>query len=257
MTDAIAKTADALIAAHRTKTLIPSSQALALPDLAAGFEVQARVAKGLGASVAGWKVPKSPDGVRVAAPFYRHACVPSGSRWELRRGGMVFEIEIAFALARDLPPRPRRYSREEVMDAIGAALIGIEMVGSRFDQPDAVPFPTLLADNHGCAGYVTGSRVTDWRKLDFRKLRCIAKVDGKVVFDKVDSHPQHDPLASLVEYAGAQADRLGGLRAGQIVTTGSMSGVTTIDRPVEITGEISEIGNVSVKVVAADGDVSR
>ena len=252
MTDAIAKTADALIAAHKSKTLVPSSQALALPDLAAGFEVQARVAKGLGATLAGWKVPKSPEGVRVAAPFYRHACVPSGARFDLRKGGMIFEIEIAFELKHDLPPRPGKpYSREEVMDAIGDALIGIEMVGSRFEEPDALPFPTLLADNHGCAGYVTGARVADWRKLDFRKARCVAIVDGKVVFDKVDSHPQKDPLASLVEYAGMQADRLGGLRAGQIVTTGSLSGVTRIDRPVEIAGEISGIGGVAVKVVAA------
>ena len=178
MTDAIATAAAALIEAHKTKTLIPSSQAIALADLAAGFEVQARVTKGLGATLAGWKVPKSPEGIRVAAPFYQHACVPSGSLFDLRRGGI------------------------------------------------------------------------DWRKLDFRKLRCVAKVDGKVVFDQVDSHPQKDPLASLVEYASIQADRLGGLRAGQIVTTGSMSGVTRIDRPVEISGEISEIGNVSVRVVA-------
>jgi 2-keto-4-pentenoate hydratase len=214
--------------------------------------VQERVTKGLGATVAGWKVPKSPEGVRVAAPFYKHACVASGSNWDLRKGGMIFEIEIAFELKRDLPPRPGKpYSRDEVIDAIGDALIGIEMVGSRFDQPEAVTFPTLLGDNHGCAGYVTGSRVADWRKLDFRKLRCIAKMDGVVAFDKVDSHPQKDPLYSLVEYAGVQADRLGGLRAGQIITTGSMSGVTRFDRPVEITGEISEIGSVSVKVVAA------
>ena len=251
MTDVIAKTVDALIAAHKMKALIPSSQAFLLPDLAVGFEVQARVTKGLGATLAGWKVPKSPEGIRVAAPFYQHTCVPSGSPFDLRRGGMIFEIEIAFELKRDLPPRPLPYSRAEVMDAIGAALIGVEMVGSRFEEPDALPFPTLLGDNHGCAGYVTGNRVADWRKLDFRKLRCVAKVDGKVVFDQVDSHPQKDPLASLVEYAGIQADRLGGLRAGQIVTTGSMSGVTRIDRPVEISGEISGIGNVSVRVVAA------
>jgi 2-keto-4-pentenoate hydratase len=251
MTDAIAKTADALIVAHKTKTLIPSSQVVTLSDLAAGFEVQALVTQGLGATVAGWKVPKSPDGIRVAAPFYSHACVPSGSPWEMRKGGMIFEIEIAFELKDDLPPRPGKpYAREDVMDAIGAALIGIEMVGSRFEEPDTVSFPTLLGDNHGCAGYVTGSRVTDWRKLDFRTLRCVAKLDGEVVFDKVDSHPQKDPLASLVEYAGVQADRLGGLRAGQIVTTGSMSGVTRFDRPVEITGEISGIGGVAVKVVA-------
>jgi 2-keto-4-pentenoate hydratase len=251
MTNAIAQTADALIVAHKTKTLIPSSQAPALPDLAAGFEVQARVAKGLGATVAGWKVPKSPEGQRVAAPFYQHDCVPSGAQWKMRKGGMIFEIEIAFVFARDLPPRPGKpYTRDEVIDALGDLVVGIEMVGSRYDDPDAVSFATLLGDNHGCAGYVTGSRVSDWRKIDFRKIRCVAKVDGAVVFDKVDSHPQKDPFASTIEYANVQADRLGGFRAGQMVTTGSLSGVTKFDQPVEITSELSELGSVSVRIVA-------
>jgi 2-keto-4-pentenoate hydratase len=252
MTDPIASTADALIAAHRQKSLIPAAQAQVVPDLASAFEIQARVAKGLGATVAGWKVPRAPDGTRVAAPFFQHACKPSGSNWELRRGGLIFEIEIAFELGRDLPPRSGKpYSREEVMDAASAAILGIEMVGSRFDQPDGLPFPTLLADNHGCAGYVTGSRIEDWRKLDFRKLRCVAKVDGKTVFDKVDSHPQNDPLKSFVEYAIVQGDRLGGLRKGQIVTTGSLSGVTKVEHPCEVEGELSEVGKVAVKIVAA------
>jgi 2-keto-4-pentenoate hydratase len=249
--DPIASFADALIAAHRNKTLIPASQAPVLADLAAGFEVQSRVARGLGATIAGWKVPRAPDGTRVAAPFYKANCVPSGSPWPMRTGGLIFEIELAFELERDLPPRPGKpYSREEVIGAIGDCLIGIEMVGSRIDNPDGLPFATLLGDNHGCAGYVTGSRVADWRKIDFRKLRCVAKIGGETVFDKVDSHPQKDPLLSLVEYAGVQADRLGGLRAGQIVTTGSMSGVTKVDKPCLVEGEISEIGNVEVRIVA-------
>jgi 2-keto-4-pentenoate hydratase len=190
--------------------------------------------------------------VRAAAPFYKASCLPSGSPWPLRKGGMIFEVEIAFELERDLPARPGKpYSREEVIGAIGDCLIGFEMVGSRIDNPDAVSFPTILGDNHGCAGYVTGARVADWRKLDFRALRCVAKIDGETVFDKVDSHPQKDPLFSLVDYAGVQGDRLGGLRAGQIITTGSMSGVTRIDRPAEITGEISGIGGVAVRIVAA------
>ena len=47
----------------------------------------------------------------------------------------------------------------DAVEAIGDALVGIEMVGSRFDDPDAVSFPTLLGDNHGCAGYVTGTTI--------------------------------------------------------------------------------------------------
>ncbi len=250
MPDAITVTTDALITAHRNKTLIPSSQAPSLAKLEDAFAVQERVTTGLGAKVAGWKVTRAPDGPLVTAPFYQHACVPSGSSWTMRKGGMIWEVEIAFELKRDLPARPDKpYTREEVMVAIGTALIGIEMVGSRFDNPDAVSFITLLSDNHGCAGYVTGTRLANWTGIDFRKLRCTVRIDGKQVFDQVGSHPKGDPLKSLVDYAGAQHERLGGLRAGQIITTGSWTGVTPIHQPAEVAGEISDIGTVSVRII--------
>jgi 2-keto-4-pentenoate hydratase len=236
---------DALVRAHKNGEPL-AWQGMPEPASAADAEaVQDAVAVRLGADIGGWKVSLAKDNSVYASPMFSDLIWTSGAQVPLPRAGGL-EIELAVTLAKDLPPRlGASYSCDEVLDAIGSVLIGIEILDSRLGDIRA-PLHLLLSDNFSNAGYVTGTTKTDWRSLDLRSLRCTIEADGRTAFDKTGCHPQGDPLVPLVEFARSGASRLGGLRAGQVVTTGSLNGLLPCTAGMKITAQLDGIGSVQM-----------
>jgi 2-keto-4-pentenoate hydratase len=239
-----------LVAARRTPGRAAVDLASAPADPLAAYVAQAAVARQLGVQVAAWKVGFGPNQQPVGAPIFADTVRPSGGRWPLpAQTPLLVELEIAFRLARDLPVRPDApYRRDEVLAATGEAVAGIEFIAGRVGESRDVPFPVWLADSMGNAGYVAGGATRSLRALDLTALHCRLAVDGRTVHDAVGGHPQGDPVEPLRAWASSAADRLGGLRAGQIVTTGSVSGVLRLQQRARIVGEIEGIGEVAVDV---------
>jgi 2-keto-4-pentenoate hydratase len=221
--------------------------ALAPPDAAGAMGVQRDVAKRLGARIAGWKVGFGPDGAPFAGPLYESGIVRSPGTRRLAAGDHVLvEVELAFRLARDLPSRET--PRQEIVDAIDVAVAGIELIRGRLGEPPDVPFLAFLADNAGNDGYVTGAATHDFRKLDLSALRCRLAVDGATVHDKVGGHPQGDPIEPIRAYLAHANDALGGLRAGQLVTTGSLTAPFRAGKPARFEASIEGIGEVRLEL---------
>jgi 2-keto-4-pentenoate hydratase len=103
-----------------------------------------------------------------------------------------------------------------------------------------------VADNIGNGGYAVGAEREDWRSLDLGALRCRVWRDEALVHDAPGGHPQGDPLAPIRALKTAPIDRIGGLRAGQIVTTGTLCGVMPIAGPCRIRAELEGFGPVSL-----------
>lgn len=161
--------------------------------------------------------------------------------------GSGIEVEIAFRLKTDLPPRPEApYARHEILEAVGGVLVGVEVIRSRLDDPSDVPFPLFLADNLGNGSYVAGAETGLIEGLE--RARCTIGMDGAVIHDAPGGHPNGDPLTPLLAYASSQSDRLGGLRAGQIVTTGSLCGLIRWQSPGVLTARIEGIGMVEARL---------
>lgn len=240
--------AAALVAAARAGRRIPveaDAMALARSDSAS---VQAAVAKGLGAEVGGWKVAVLPDGVPAYAPMFAENIRPSGGTWPIPQEGYLLEVELAFTLAKDLPHRAAPYARDEVIAALDKAVVGIELIASRFEKsPPTAPFPAWLADNMGNAGYVVGAEIPVEAFADMTGFRTHYRIDG-VVAQEVIGHPLHDPLAPILACLNAAEDRLGGFRAGQIVTTGSLTTPKVIAAPARIDAVIDGLGAVAVLI---------
>lgn len=208
--------------------------------------VQAEVVRQLGAEVAGWKVAIRPDGLPVSAPLLRHLLVRGGVDGPPQRGSGI-EVEIAFRLKTDLPPRPEApYARHEILEAIDGVLVGVEIIRSRLDNPSGAPFPLFLADNLGNGSYVAGAETGLIEGLE--RARCTIGMDGAVIHDAPGGHPNGDPLTPLLAYASRQSDRMGGLRAGQIVTTGSLCGLIQVRGPGVLTARIEGIGMVEARL---------
>jgi 2-keto-4-pentenoate hydratase len=252
-TGQIGAAAQMLAEAQRSGIAVPVDRFPEPASIADAVAIQARTMALLGEIVGGLKISMSPERVATPGIMYASTMHAQNARHVLSTGDAIgFEAEIAVKLGTDLPPRPGNpYSRTEVENAIGAALVGIEIVHSRFDRSVKPPFLSSLADRVSNAGFVAGSDVTDWRQLDLAKLRCVVTRDGAVIHDKVGGHPQNDPLLPLVTYASAQFDGVGGLRRGQIMTLGSLIGLHWFDAPCRLEAMVEGLGQVRFDITAA------
>jgi 2-keto-4-pentenoate hydratase len=221
---------------------------------AEAYAIQADVAAGLGTEVAGWKVgfAPTPEQTPMAGPIFACDMRESGGTYRLAAGETVkVEVELALRLGADLPARPQApYTAEEILAATQDMLVGIELVGSRFTDPDSAPFTAKLADNFNNAAYVAGEGIRDFGALDRAQLRCRLWIDGELVTDRPGGHADGDPLVPLLAWASRQVDALGGLRAGQVITTGSLNTPAALSRNALIEAELSGLGRVTLRLEA-------
>jgi len=247
----LARFAQALIAARRTRSLLPSAPQEGCATTADSYAVQAEVASALGASVTGWKVGFGPEGQALAAPIFTTDMIGPGDAYRLGGDGRTVkaEAELALRLGRDLPSRPGRpYTRDEILAATAQVLCGLELVATRFAQDTGVSFEDRLADNFAHGAYAAGDGVGDLAGLDLTQLACTVRRDGAVVFDGPAAHAHGDPLVPAIAWANGQCDRLGGLRAGQFITTGTLIAPITIDDAATIEAQLTGIGAARLAV---------
>jgi 2-keto-4-pentenoate hydratase len=213
---------------------------------AEAYDVQAAIVRRRG-PIAGWKVgAPSPGGEVSSAPIFTLLTSPvSVPAAGLRLFGV--EAEIAFRLARDLPPRPAVYSRDEIVAAIGSAHPVIELLESRFIDRDRVDANARLADNLTNFALVCGAPIAGWLTLDFDPARppVELRMDGARLAETT-GNAAGDPLALVTALANDGARRHGGLRAGTMVTTGSLT-VMAYARPgAAVVADFGRLGEVRV-----------
>ena len=197
-----------------------------VPDTeAAAYAVQHAVAATLG-PIGGWKVGAGgPDASPTAAPLPASVIVAAPAQLPPQYTDRLVEAEIAFRISRDLPPRDTAYSREEVLAAIGSCHPVVEVVQWRIADWRPAPANLKLADALGHGGLVVGEAVPDWRAIDFTGLQVTQEIAGEAPKHGT-GNPGGDMIRLIAWLANEGAVRAGGLKAGQIVTCGSWTGIT-------------------------------
>ena len=232
--------ADAAAAAEAARILwdawlqggrIPSLPERCRPqDRAQGYAVQAELIRLSGQPVAGWKIAAtSVAGQRhinvdgpLAGPLLANRLAGPGSTIDLRGNRMrLAEAEFAFRMAAALPRRGSPYSVDEVTSATASVHPAIEVPDSRYNDVTAVGAPQLIADA-ACAWWATvaGIGVIDWRDHDLDAQRVVVFKDGAVVAEGRGENVG-GPLRALTWVANELAAYAGGLRAGDLVITGT------------------------------------
>jgi|RhiMethySRZTD1v2_1073278.scaffolds.fasta_scaffold152633_3 2-keto-4-pentenoate hydratase len=156
------------------------------------------------------------------------------------------ETEFGFSFGRDLPPRSGGYSENEVLDAVGAVHAAIEIVDSRFADWKGVSEAPKLADNGGNAGIVIGPAYADWRGVDFTRNAVRLLIDGKEAARAAGSRDGIQPLRALAWLASTYAPRFGGIRRGQVIMTGSCTGITLAYPGASIVADFGSLGQASI-----------
>lgn len=192
------------------------------------YRVQSQLATLDGNDVRGWKVTalkpeqqrgyasSKPVAGALLAPFV-HAAPATLSAAQFV--APLLECEVAFLLGKDLPARPRPYERDEIEAAIEAIVPVMEIADCRWpaDAPDLLK----LADSMGNGAFITGRPLRDWRRLDLTSLTVTLTCDGSDVERGSSARILGNPLLAVLALANAQPLPAGGLKRGQIVTTGS------------------------------------
>lgn len=235
-----------LAGAHRTAAQAASSGTLR--GAAEAYAVQDLVFAKIhpGERVLAWKVGSaSVETEPAASPVLRLHAAPAvlpGSAFH--RIGV--EAEIAYRFARDLPNRVRAYTFEEIAAAVSEALVAIEICDTRLADWSTAPELWQLADFQNNAALVIGSGTAAWQSIDFRAQRVRLQVDGERRVDTTGAHPFGDPFRLLPWLVAHCARRSGGLRAGDVVTTGSWGGVQYVKPGCKVLVQFDGLGEASV-----------
>jgi 2-keto-4-pentenoate hydratase len=207
--------------------------ALAPQSLAEAYAIQHALLRELHADIAGWKASLSGAQEGICAPLPASAVLDAPAYAALLRpplpgpGPWSIEAEVAFRLGRDLPPLSggARYDRETVCAAVASAHAVIEVISSRYLDDAAVPHLDRVADSYMNLLLVVGPSCPAWTTLAIEALPLELRIDGVPVHQGRGGHPLGDPLLALVWIANHLGQLGRGLRGGEIVTTGSCSGV--------------------------------
>lgn len=216
-------------------------------DVGAAYAVQDELAAALG-GIGGWKVgAASPTAEPGCSPLPAAGIVPSGHafpRGAFRLNGL--EAELAFTLARDLPPRAAPYTEAEVLAALRSVHPVIEIVDSRFADMRAVDPLSALADfaSHGALAVGAGRAAA--LRIDQTRQPVTLASGGATLYAGVGGNAAGDVFRLLAWLANHAAGRCGGLRAGQIVTTGSCSGLTFAAPPARVRASLEGLGACEV-----------
>ncbi len=196
--------------------------------------------------MAGWKVGAgSPTAEPNPAPLLAGAVVRSPAKFDGKAMHLIgVEVEIAFHIARDIPARNEPVGRDEALVAVGDAFVAMEACDTRLaDYKQAGP-EWLLADNQANHGLVVGDDIPHWRTLDWPNLRVRQIIDGKVEVDHKGGLRAVDPVRLLAWMIDHAVRLRGGIRKGQVITTGSWTGLTFYAPGIKARGEFVGLGAV-------------
>jgi 2-keto-4-pentenoate hydratase len=245
----IHRAADLLLAARRDRRPVPGFPEDGRPHtIEEAWSIQDRVVEALGGR-GGWKVgaanATSEPGV---APLPASGMHTGTTR--LVAAGFNFvgiEAEIAFRFGRDLPRRDADYTTAEVLSAVESVHPAIEVVDARLTDWRSRPAIEQAADlgNHGA--FVLGP-ANPAARADIDQTRVTARVlvDRNLRVERTGGNTAVDVQRLLTWLANHCARRGTPIRAGDVVTSGSCTGLEIVGAPCSVTAELDGLGKVGL-----------
>jgi len=241
--------AAALWQSHCTRILLDTPPFM-LDDQSQAYHIQDLVARELGLR-SGWKLGLNGSGEVIAAPLHQSLTYKSPATLQRRSfNRMLIESELAVVFTQALPPRKSPYKVADIFESLGTVHAAIEIVDSRFTHwPDVDPL-WLLADgmSHGC--FVLGSGVPLTQRVLLDHGQYDLHLDGLEIASGAGDHPLPNPFATIASLATRLSQQGRGILAGDILTTGTFSGVTEVNAGQTATLKFHGIGECSVVVRA-------
>jgi len=255
--DAIRAAVAAFIEARRSRTALAGLPEACRPaTLDDGYAIQEAFVAGCGQPVAGWKVGCTALETQrlfgIAEPFYGPILAPLvfASPAELPAADFAMrgiECEFAFQLAADFEPREEPYQPDDVAERVSAPIPAIEVVSPRLDHPIRHGAPSAVADCGVNGALVLGAPTFEWQTLDLAAHEVRLEIDGELRATGTGALVLGHPLNVLAWFVNRYTGRGRTLSAGQIVSTGTTTGLVLLEPGQRAVGDFGVLGQVSVR----------
>ena len=226
---------------------------------AAAYEVQAAMMKLAGLAQVGWKIGATTAATQallaveepLIGPLFASHVHPDGAEVKLvaaHRPGL--ESEFLVGLSADLPPRERPYEADEAAAAVDFIAPAFEIIGCRFEGGLVGKGVLVIADGGANAAIVRGKPVRDWRRFDLGHHPVHLRLNGAEVAAGSSSDLVFgDPIGAIAWLANQPALAGRGLKRGEIVMTGTCTGLTQIQAGDRAEADYGEFGRVRATFV--------
>ncbi|MEZ2128118.1 MULTISPECIES: 2-keto-4-pentenoate hydratase [unclassified Sinorhizobium] len=219
-------------------------------DRETAFAIQDALIAQSGEEIGGWKIAADAGPDPLCSPLlasaYRLPDEPLGME---RTMATIVEAEVAVSIGSDLPPRDRNYTDEEIEAAIAAARPALEVLGTRFNRSFVIPPLLAVADLQNNSAVVAGPEDKDWRKIDFSTLPIRLGIGGDRVLEVDRGASKTEIVTALTWLANTRARRHGGLKAGQIIITGSRVNLPIGQPGDRITADFGALGTIAISLI--------
>jgi 2-keto-4-pentenoate hydratase len=249
--DEIAANFTAARAAGRSLERFPGS---APADLDAAYRVQAAAIARWPDPVKGWKVARVPPAFasqfpeeRLIGPVFArniHSLAEGGvAQCPVFAGGFAaVEAEIVIIVAADAPVGRSDWTADSVVELVRSMHIGVEVASSPLATLNDLGPGAVIADFGNNWGVVVGPAIANWRELETIDVETFID-DASVGRGKAVK--KAGPLGALAFTLNKRARQEAFLRAGDVISTGMVTGVHDV-----------KIGQRSRHVFAGCGEVS-
>ena len=241
--------------------------AIALPEPACApasrgeaFAVQDRMAAILDEPCIGWKVGAAVPAVQAMeghdGPIHgrllanRLHTSPAQLPWKPFEGYKV-ECEFAFRFTARIAARAQPYVSDELKPWL-VLHPGLEVAGHRYVLNGPGRKATtydLIADNGACGAYIEGPAIEHWQTLDLAQVPLEARVDDGEPIQVFKGEFYRDPLDILVETVNDLGRRGIDLHPGDLLTTGSLTLPTMMQRGQTFTARFGELATLELQFV--------
>jgi len=211
------------------------------------YAIHDAVAAKLG-PVLGWKVgAANATAEPVCAPLLAGTIYQSPVQLDPQKFTMRgMESEIAFRFASDLPARDGAYSKDQVLGAIETAFPAIEINETRYVNSGAVDPMTKLADNILNGALILGPPWSGWPDLAVADQPVEMRFDDELLFSHKGGNNAVDIMRLVVWVANHMREKGQGITTGQVVTTGSWTGLHKAGSAKQVVTRFPGIGDVTV-----------
>ena len=263
MSTAIDEAARLLLAAWKDATRLDGLPSTCKPaDLDQGYAIQDALLVATGETLAGYKIAATSvagqQHIGITHPItgglLSSQMHSPGAQVSLSGNQMcAAEAEFVFEFKAHVPPRPTQYSRVEVLQAVSALRLGIEIPDSRLSGFEGAGAPQLVADNACAHLFILGQAVASgWRQHDLAAQRVALCVDGDESAVGYGADALGDPRDALVWFVNHLSSRGKVIEPGQFVTTGVCAGPVTVKPGQSVIARFDGYGEVNLRLTDDD-----
>lgn len=184
----------------------------------------------------------------IHAPILRGDLLASGATFRIPVGLLGVECEFGFHMGHDFPVSAGRPNIAALRAAIAECFVALELVGRRVAADMPLNDVSSIADFALDVAVVCGGPIPDWEGQDLAAMPVCAVLDGETVARGTGAMVLGHPLNALLWLAEALQKRGDKLRRGEMILTGTCTGITRVTPGQIFAGHFADLPPVQVRV---------